>query len=143
MHTLNEEIKVFIEGGTLEEQRLVSSVINRALARTGFEETHNYNEHGQEIQVSPYVAEVTFPTVIDYLRENHPNMFQTPVVVSAYAPVPQEHERRQNNRIWLQAMEVASSASYLEPDERWQRLDEREKEHLLMVHEAERYGIAV
>ena len=129
----NEGIEVFIEGGTPAEQRVLTMVVNDALTKSGFKDTHQFDHQGTERPFSATAHRLMYPTVMDYMRSHSPDLFQTPVIVSAYAPPPRKHERRHLDRTMLQALQVATSYADTDPDEIWNGLDDEQKEQMVRM----------
>lgn len=143
MKTAKEPIEVYIEGGTDAQQRALTMITMNALATAGFTDTHQCDHHGQEREFNPSATRLTMPSVMDYMRDHSPQIFNTPVIVSAYAPPPVPQERRKVNRQIMAALALAPAYEDVDPDEQWELLNEEEKQQILRLADSRRASYAM
>lgn len=142
MKPKEEGIEIFIEGGTTVEQRVLTMVVNEALQKTGFTDTHQMNYQGQECAYNKEQHTRIFPSVMDHMRSHSPGLFRTPIIVSAYAPEPRQHERRRLDHATIQAVAMATSYADPDPDETWAQLDQEQKSQIIRRVSEEQFAYA-
>lgn len=131
-----EDIEILIEGGTPAQQTMITMVAMNALTTNGFHNSHQVDHVGHERPYNPIAQKLTMPTVMDYMRQMNPELFVTPVLVSAYAPDPRIEKRELIDHTKLTALNLAVSYQDLDPDEEWQKYSDVEKEHILRIAES-------
>ncbi len=128
-----EDIEILIEGGTATQQSLITMVAMNALATSGFHNSHQLDHQGHERPYNPISQKLTMPTVLDYMRQAKPELFVTPVLVSAYTPDPRETKKELVDHEKLTVLNLAVSYEDLDPDVEWNKYSESEKERILRI----------
>jgi hypothetical protein len=102
---IQNEVDVIIEGGSKSEQYIVGALISKALTEAGYNKTEHHDKPGHK--VDPMVQLAMYPTLLAAIRQDRPDFFNTPVIISAYHAPVVPRERRAYDRVQVKALEAA------------------------------------
>lgn len=125
----HKAVDVVIEGARGANIDALAIIASSALRQAGF--THASRVYLDEVTgcvEKQLDLDYATPSVMQQLRDNNPEFFRTPVIISAHNPPEFPAERRRYDRALLQATAIASVITDDDdPDEIWANMPDWQK----------------